>query len=205
MAKAFSWIEGGLSFERHDLANAVAVYGGSFAYFFLPVLLLAATIAVLWLRPTVDGYRIMTLALGVSYIVSLVFFLLLPVPERWAYPDSQAILLSDLWSTRLIEMMRPVSGLDNCFPSFHVSGTFDLVLVWYVLRLRGRAAVACLGAAIAVSTLLLGIHWIADIVAGMALAVVSVRLALLLNARIARAMAQQDAAPRVATPLPARV
>jgi len=46
------------------------------------------------------------------------------VPERWAYPESHAVLLSDLWSTRLIETIRPISGLDNCFPSFHISGTF---------------------------------------------------------------------------------
>jgi len=37
------------------------------------------------------------------------------VPERWAYPESHAVLLSDLWSTRLIETIRPISGLDNCF------------------------------------------------------------------------------------------
>ena len=204
MAKAFSWLEGGWSFERHDLAGAVAIYGGSFAYFFLPGLLLAATVAILMRRPTLDGYRIMTFALAVSYGVSLGFFLLLPVPERWAFPDSQAILLSDLWSARLIETMRPISALDNCFPSFHVSGTFDLVLVWYVLRLRGRLAVAFLGTAIAVSTLLLGIHWIADIVAGLALAIVSVRLALMINTRVAPPASAAGQVPRLATPVPAR-
>ena len=67
----------------------------------------------------------------VCYGFSLPFYLFLPVPERWAYPDAQAILLSDLWSARFIETIRPISGLDNCFPSFHVSGTIALVLVWY--------------------------------------------------------------------------
>ena len=146
------------------------------------------TLAALLPRATLDGYRIFVLSIAVTYAVSLPFFVLLPVPERWAFPDSQAVLLSDLWSARLIETIRPISGLDNCFPSFHVSGTFDLVFVWYVLRLRFRHAIALLGAAVALSTILLGIHWLADVVAGVALAIVSVRVATRLNASWTRAL-----------------
>ncbi len=181
-AAAFSWFERGLSFDGHDAAGPVAVYLGSVAYFFLPVVLLGVTLAVLIPRKSIDGYRLFTKAIVICYSLSLPFYLLLPVPERWAYPDSHAMLLSDLWSTRLIETIRPMSGLDNCFPSFHTSGTMALVLVWYRLGLRFRHTIACLGAAVAVSTVLLGIHWIADVVAGLALAFVSVRLA----SRVAR-------------------
>jgi serine/threonine protein kinase len=183
-AQAFSWFERGLSFERHDLSGPVAVYAGSIAYFFVPVLLLAFTLAALVPRKTRDGYRIVAFAMAVCYGLSLPFYLLLPVPERWAFPDAQAILLSDLWSATLIETIRPISGLDNCFPSFHVSGTFALVLVWYVLRLRFRHAIAWLAAAVTLSTFLLGIHWIADIVAGLGLALISVRAALWMNERV---------------------
>ena len=185
LAAAFHWFEQGLSFDRHDLAGPIAVYLGSFAYFFLPVALLAMTMVTLVSRKTIDGYRVFVLAVGLCYALSLPFYLFLPVPERWAYPDSQAILLSDLWSTRLIEFIRPISGLDNCFPSFHVSGTIALALVWYVLRLPMRHAVAWLGAAVVVSTVLLGIHWLADIAAGLALAFVAVQLAVRLNAAVA--------------------
>jgi hypothetical protein len=183
-AAAFNWFERGLSFERHDLAGPAAVYLGSVAYFFLPALLLGLTLVALLPRRSVDGYRVFAFAILICYGASLPFYLLLPVPERWAYPDSQAILLSDLWSSRLIETIRPISGLDNCFPSFHVSGTMALVLVWYVLRLRFRHVVACLGAAVVISTFLLGIHWIADIVAGLALAIVAVGVALWMNGRV---------------------
>ena len=183
-AAAFSWFEQGLSFERHYLAGPVAVYLGSIAYFFLPALLLAMTLSALLRRKRIDGYRILVFAIAGCYALSLPFYLFLPIPERWAYPDSQSILLSDLWSARLIELIRPFSGLDNCFPSFHVSGTTALVLVSYRLGLRDRHAVAWLGAAVVLSTLLIGIHWVADIVAGLALAVVSVRLAVWMNAMV---------------------
>ena len=183
-AQAFTWAERGLSFDRHDLAGPVAVYAGSIAYFFVPALLLAWTMAAMIPRATLDGYRVFVLAIVVCYCISLPFYLFLPVPERWAFPDSQAVLLSDLWSTELIETIRPISGLDNCFPSFHVSGTFATVLVWYLFGLRYRHAVAFLGSAVAISTILLGIHWLADVVAGLALAVIGVRTAVWLNERV---------------------
>lgn len=181
LAGAFSWLERGLSFDRHDLAGPVAVYVGSIAYFFLPVLLLVMTLVALIPRRTAEGYRIFVFAIGLCYLISMPFFLFLPVPERWAYPESQAILLSDLWSVRLIETIRPISGLDNSFPSFHVSGTIALALVWYVLRLPLRHTVAWLAAAVLLSTFILGIHWLADIAAGLALAFVAMRMALRLN------------------------
>jgi serine/threonine protein kinase/membrane-associated phospholipid phosphatase len=177
-AAAFNWFEGGLTFERHELAGPVVVYLGSIAYFFLPAALLAATVAVLIPRRTMRAYRVFTFAILVCYAVSVPFYIFLPVPERWAYPESQAILLSDLWSTRLIELIRPISGLDNCFPSFHVSGTVALALVWYVFRVPFRHAVAWLAAAVVLSTLVLGIHWVADVIGGLALGVVSVWLAM---------------------------
>jgi hypothetical protein len=196
LAGAFSWFEQGLSFERHDLAGPVAVYLGSAAYFFLPIFLLAVTLVALIPRRTVEGFRIFVFAIAVCYVVSLPFYLFLPVPERWAYPESSAMLLSDLWSAYLIETVRPISGLDNCFPSFHVSGTVELALVWYVLRLPLRHAIAWLAGAVLISTFTLGIHWLADILAGVALGCVAVRLALMMNeAVVSNALAAAEAAP----------
>jgi membrane-associated phospholipid phosphatase len=183
-AAAFSWFERGLSFDRHDLAGGVAVYLGSIAYFALPVVLLALTLVCLVPRPTRDAYRVFAFAILVCYGLSLPFYLFLPIPERWAYPESHAILLSDLWSAKLIEAIRPISGVDNCFPSFHVSGTFATVFVWFVFRLRFRYSIGFLGGTVALSTMLLGIHWLADIIAGFALAVVGVRIALWMNERV---------------------
>jgi membrane-associated phospholipid phosphatase len=177
VAAAFRWFEGAISFDRHDLAGPAAVYLGSIAYFFVPLVLVTATLVALVPRRDITGYRQFVIAITICYLVSLPFYLLLPIPERWAFPDSQAILLSDLWSARLIETIRPISGLDNCFPSFHVSGTVALVLTWYAQRLRYRHAVAFLGAAVVISTLLLGIHWLADIVAGLGLGLIAVRVA----------------------------
>ena len=62
--------------------------------------------------------------------------------------------------------------------------TVNMVLSGYLFRLRLRRTLAVLGAAVILSTFLLGIHWLADIAAGVALGVLSTRLALWANARL---------------------
>jgi len=172
-------LEGNFSFQYHDVISPIAVYGYSLAYFFvLPILILAVGIALAcrWHRDAVP-FRVFSLAIAIDYVLSLPFFLFVPVPERWYYSGSEATLLSDQWSTSLIEMLRPVSGLDNCFPSTHVSLTVITIMVCFLFDVRFRNFVAALGLTIILSTYVLGIHWIADIIGGTAIAILSVILA----------------------------
>jgi len=187
LAGAVHWLEGFASFEGHDVTNRLAIYGYSASYFFvLPALGLLVAV-VLARRQGLTPFRVFCLAVGIDYAISLPFFMLFPIPERWAFPESGAILLSDLWTSKLIEAFRPISGLDNCFPSFHTSLTVVIVLVCYVYRLRFRHSAAALGATIVLATLALGIHWVADIVSGLAVGVLSVVVALRLERRLAPA------------------
>jgi membrane-associated phospholipid phosphatase len=87
------------------------------------------------------------------------------------------MLLSDRWSSGLIELLRPISGLDNCFPSTHVSFTVVIILVGYLFRVRLRHTILALGMTTILSTFVLGIHWLPDILAGVAVAFLSVALA----------------------------
>jgi membrane-associated phospholipid phosphatase len=171
------WIEQQLTFQNQDMANVIAIYGYSVAYFFLFPLLAVVVPVALARRPHPKPYRVFAVALAVDYAISLCFFLAFPVPERWAFPEAGAILLSDQWSSTLIEAFRPMSALDNCFPSFHVSMTTVMVLVCYLYGIRLRTLVAALGAIVTLSTFVLGIHWIPDLVSGVAVAVTSVCIA----------------------------
>jgi membrane-associated phospholipid phosphatase len=168
IADAFSTVEGHISFESHDLSNWAAVYGYSISYFFVLPVLGFGLGAALWRQREVHGYRLFCLAITADYLMSVVFFLLFPVPERWAYPDSGAMLLSDRWSSTLIDFLRPISALDNCFPSTHVSFTVIIVFVAHLCQIRLRHTMTMLGSTIVLSTFVLGIHWIPDIVAGLA-------------------------------------
>lgn len=176
LAQASSALERGLSFELHDLTNPVAIYGYSVIYFFIFPLMAVGTAWGL-IRRSEGAYRTLVHAVVLAYAISLPFFLFFPVPERWFYPESGAVLLSDLWTSRLIEWFRPMSGIDNCFPSFHTSLSTILVAAGFHQRLRHRHALAGLGAAVLLSTFVLGIHWITDIVAGVATGLLAYALA----------------------------
>ena len=198
-AQAASRLEGGFRFEQHDATHPLTVKAYSLAYFFLlPVLLVAVAVA-LWRRPAVRDFRLFVVALVLDYWISLPFFLLFPLPERWAFPDTSAILLSDLLRPWLIELIRPISGLDNSFPSTHTSMSVLVAFVAIRRRLRYRWTVAPLAAMVVLSTFVLGIHWLPDIVAGAALGI----FAVLLAERLERSLAAGGTAP-VAPPVARR-
>ena len=175
-ASAFQSFENGKVFEAHDATNKLAIYGYSVAYFFIfPIGGCYVLFALL--RRKSGEYQQFALALVIDYLVSLPFYIFMPVSERWAYPASRAILLSDRWSSHLIESFRPVSGLNNCFPSFHVSSIVVFILAAYIFRLRMRHTLMILGLSVILGTYVLGIHWIPDILAGAALGCISMAFA----------------------------
>jgi len=184
LARAAHWFEGANTVEGYDTASPVIVYGFSSAYFFAMLVLVVATGWALARVPGREPFRVFALAVTVDYAISLPFFLFFPVPERWAYPESGAILLSDLWAPNLIEIFRPISGLDNCFPSFHVSLTVVMVALAFLYRLRYRWSALWIGLLITLSTSVLGIHWLTDIVAGLSTGVLAVTVARLMDRSI---------------------
>ncbi|MGH8551993.1 MAG: TIR domain-containing protein, partial [Methylococcales bacterium] len=184
-ARAFKQLEGDISFSGQSRTPLSSIAGYSFAYFLLlPSMLLAAAVFA-WRKASIRPARILTFALIVDYLLSLPGFLFFPVPERWAFPDSGATLLSDLLSTRLIEMIRPISGLDNCFPSVHVSFSILVILFAYWFRTRFRHSLLFLGLSVVLSTFALGIHWLPDIVSGVAVAGLSLAVAIRVDRSLA--------------------
>jgi membrane-associated phospholipid phosphatase len=189
LGEAAQWFERELNFEQHDATNMLAVYGFSMVYFFFfPFLALAAAV-LFYLRRDPRPLLLLAIAVTVDYLLTLPFYVLFPVPERWTYPDSGAVLLSDLWTSKLIQAFRPFSGLNNCFPSFHVSITVVLVACLYRAGTWFRRAALLLGLAVVLSTFALGIHWLSDILAGLACGLVSFHLAERLLPRVERAIA----------------
>jgi membrane-associated phospholipid phosphatase len=177
IADAFRWFERYFSFELHDTTSAVASYGYSASYFLIfPVLCLSVAWALARRRDP-RPYQAVSLAVAIDYAVSLPFFLFFPVPERWSSPVTEAMLLSDKVSDRLIELIRPISGLDNSFPSFHVSLTVLVVASCFMFRVPLRLSALAFGATIVLSVFVLGVHWIPDMIAGVALGIASMLLA----------------------------
>ena len=166
-----------INFEFHDKTARWAVYAYSIAYFAAFPVIAFAVLMALARRKELAPLRVVCLAVTADYLVSLPWFVLFPVPERWAYPESNAILLSDLWSSSLILAIRPFSALNNCFPSTHVSLMVIFVAVCWLFEMRFRNAITALGLIVMLSTFVLGIHWLADIVAGVFVGALSVAIA----------------------------
>ncbi len=107
-----------------------------------------------------------------NYILALPFYLFFPVREAWAFSGTDAITLRmDAAAPVLMQAYRPMSGIDNCFPSLHTSLAVTALLV---ARDRPRPRLAGFLATVAAATVLsifyLGIHWITDAAAGVLLA-----------------------------------
>jgi membrane-associated phospholipid phosphatase len=166
-----------INFEFHDQTAAWAMYAYSTSYFVLFPLLGVAVLFALARREAIAPFRVMCLAIAADYMISLPLFLMFPVPERWAYPESHAILLSDQWSSALINAIRPMSALNNSFPSTHVSLTVIIIAVCWLFNVRLRNMVTALGLTVVLATFFLGIHWLADIIAGATVGLLSVGLA----------------------------
>ena len=186
----------GFSFEYHDATNLIAAYGYSLSYFGVYPLLCIGVAVALARRPKLRAYRLYIVALTIDYLISLPFFLFFPVLERWAYPRSGAMLLSDKVTEALIEAIRPMSGLDNCYPSFHTSMTVVAIAVCFLFRLRYRITALLLGTTIILATYALGIHWIPDIIAGVGAALASVALAVRLDRALDRRERAAESGPR---------
>jgi hypothetical protein len=166
-----------INFEFHDQTARWAAYEYSLSYFFLlPIGGLAATVAFAR-RRELAPFRVFCLAVTVDYLISLPLFLAFPVPERWAYPGSNAMLLSDFWSSSLILWMRPISAINNCFPSTHTSLTVIIIAICWRFHFRLRYTVTALGLTVILATFVLGIHWLGDIVSGVVVGILSVDIA----------------------------
>jgi membrane-associated phospholipid phosphatase len=158
---------GAVEFEFHDRTALWGVYAYSIAYFAVFPALAIGLLFGLARRRELAPFRVLCLAVTIDYLVSLPFFLLYPVPERWSYPESRAVLLSDLWSSNLIQAIRPISALNNCVPSTHVSLTVIIVAVCWLFQVRYRLTFTALGLTVVLATFVLGIHWLPDMIAGL--------------------------------------
>jgi len=139
------------------------------------------------------GLAMLLIGYVLNYLIALPFFLWFPLREVYHYyandlaSQGVRLMLDDIHPV-VMEAYRLMSGLDNCFPSFHTSlGVTLALLAWHTRRPRFALLMTGLGVANALSTLYLGIHWGIDVAGGLALAFAAYGLARLLSRRWAEA------------------
>lgn len=140
--------------------------------------LIAVSIALYTYRKQYKLFNAVCYALMFNYMLAIPFYLFFPVSEVWSFHPDVKFLMQRVFPTFELEY-RPLSGLNNCLPSLHTSISVTMAV------LAGRSNNAfwkmftkCSAAFIMFSILYLGVHWLTDTFAGLALGFVASKLAL---------------------------
>ncbi|MGN7765320.1 phosphatase PAP2 family protein [Paenibacillus sp. 22594] len=149
-----------------------------FFYIFMLQSVLAASLGVYLL----DKNRVMLYAtcytIILNYAIAIPFYLYFPVNEVWSYvPAGVRFTMLDVFP-KFEQEYRPLSGLNNCFPSLHTAISVSTALLAFRSGNRRWMAITTVSAVIIVFGIFyLGIHWLTDMLGGTLLAVVSTTLA----------------------------
>ena len=135
---------------------------------------------VLWLRRSREEFRLGTFAIALTFLISYLGYLLLPArgPRFMPYA-SQYPPLQGLWMFHYFQhALDTLEGAQyDCFPSGHVAVV--LVGCWLARKISPVVfyTFAAFTACITFSTVYLRYHYVIDVIAGMALAIVVLAVA----------------------------
>jgi membrane-associated phospholipid phosphatase len=135
---------------------------------------------VLWFRRPREEFRLGTFTIALTFLVSYLGYLLLPARgPRFMEYASQYAPLHGLWSFHSFQnILDKLEGLQyDCFPSGHVAVV--LVGCWLARWISPRVfyIFAAFAACITFSTVYLRYHYVIDVIAGMALAIIVIAVA----------------------------
>jgi membrane-associated phospholipid phosphatase len=159
-----------VSFVQHAFYHPWVTYATAFAYVVVfPVLMITSIGIYTYSKQTRLVYAV-CYALMINYMVAIPFYLFFPVNEVWSYHPQVRFLMLDVFPSFEAEY-RPLSGLDNCFPSLHTSISVSMALIAMKSGNKfWRIFSVCSAAFIVFAIFYLGIHWAFDMCGGLLLA-----------------------------------
>ncbi len=143
-----------------------------FFYIFMLQSVLAASLGVYVLGKNRLMLYATCYAIIINYSLAIPFYLYFPVNEVWSYiPAGVRFTMLDVFP-KFEQEYRPLSGLNNCFPSLHTSISVTMALLAYRSGNRRWMIITTISAAVIVFGIFyLGIHWLTDMIGGSLLAV----------------------------------
>ena len=180
MTEAFYWFEGEFVVHFQAVATSEVTAYFSFVYVYgYSFLLIFPAVAYVALSEAGPFKRLVT-AYSLNYVLGLALYLLVIAHgPRNVMPEMFQTVLYEV-NPEYQHLTREVNRNTNVFPSLHTSLAATVAIFAYRTRAaypRWIPVAAVLAASVVVSTMYLGIHWAIDVVAGLGLAIVCVRLA----------------------------
>ena len=177
-------IEGSFVAWLQSMATPTMTAYFGFVYVFGYVFLLTFPPLAYLLYDDARPLRVLLLAYVSNYGLGLVCYVaFVAYGPRNFMPELVGSLLFTHWPQSQL-LTAQVNVNTNVFPSLHTSLSVTVGLLAYHFRQvypRWLPVAAVLAASITVSTMYLGIHWLLDVLAGLVVAVLSVRFALRLD------------------------
>jgi len=150
---------------RNDTLTWISTY-------FYVIIFPALTLASLCIYTHKKDFKLvyaLCCAIIINYVIAIPFYLFFPVNEVWASNSHVAFLIPKVFPS-FEQEYRPLSGLNNNFPSLHTSISITLAVIAIKSKqvLWGRIVVIS-AIFIIFSIFYLGIHWLTDTVGGILL------------------------------------
>ncbi|MBP1966019.1 phosphatase PAP2 family protein [Paenibacillus aceris] len=172
-------IEGNfVSSIQHLFHNDILTAISSYFYVVIFPAVMITSIALYTFKKNYKLFYAICYALMFNYMIAIPFYLFFPVNEVWSFHPNVKLLILDVFPT-FEQDYRPLSGLDNCFPSLHTSISVSMAVIAVKSRNTFWKIFVPISSAFIVFTIFyLGIHWLSDMCAGVVLGVVAARLGL---------------------------
>ncbi|MDU0203472.1 MULTISPECIES: phosphatase PAP2 family protein [Paenibacillus] len=177
--KSIYSIEGNfVSAIQHFFHNDILTVISSYFYVVIFPSVMIASIALYTFQKNYKLFYAICYALMFNYMIAIPFYLFFPVNEVWSFHPNVKLLILDVFPT-FEQDYRPLSGLDNCFPSLHTSISVSMAVIAVKSRNTFWKIFVPISSAFIIFTIFyLGIHWLSDMCAGVVLGVVAARLGL---------------------------
>lgn len=172
-------IEGNfVSSIQHLFHNDILTAISSYFYVVVFPAVMITSIALYTFKKNYKLFYAICYALMFNYMIAIPFYLFFPVNEVWSFHPNVKLLILDVFPT-FEQDYRPLSGLDNCFPSLHTSISVSMAVIAVKSRNAFWKIFVPISSAFIIFTIFyLGIHWLSDMCAGVVLGVVAARLGL---------------------------
>jgi len=175
-------LEGNLTakFQSFFLNHTLTVFSSFFYIAIFPSLMITSILIYTYQRNLQLFYAV-CYAIMFNYFIAIPFYLFFPVNEVWSFNPHIHFLVVQVLPT-FETVYRPLSALQNCFPSLHTSISVSMAAIALSTKNKLWKYFSTAAAAfIMFSVLYLGVHWLSDVTAGLLLGIASGRIGILIS------------------------